>query len=93
VIPEGVLAKAQAQINEVFALLAPYVVALIPAERHKLSKIGEKVDGSKRFDFVFPREEFGSRREKIGYQKEAFYFPIVGNGSLSICNSKGMQNK
>jgi hypothetical protein len=69
------------------------MAALTPAERHKLSKTGEKADGSKRFDFVFPGEEFGSRKEKTGCQKEAFYFPIVENGSLSICNNKGMQNK
>jgi hypothetical protein len=36
------LTQAQTKINEVAALLAPYVVALTPAERHELPKMGEK---------------------------------------------------
>jgi hypothetical protein len=41
-IPSDVLSQAQTKINETAALLAPYIVALTPAERHELPKMGEK---------------------------------------------------
>jgi hypothetical protein len=41
-IPQDVLTQAQTKINEVKTLLAPYIVALTPSERHELPKMGEK---------------------------------------------------
>ncbi|MDR1199533.1 MAG: hypothetical protein LBK94_11095 [Prevotellaceae bacterium] len=41
-IPPEVLAQAQAKINEVNALLAPYILPLTPDERHDLPKMGDK---------------------------------------------------
>jgi hypothetical protein len=41
-IPQEVLTQAQTKINEIATLLAPYVVALTPAERYELPKMGEK---------------------------------------------------
>jgi hypothetical protein len=53
-IPQGVLTQAQTKINEAAALLAPYVVALTPAERHELPKMGEKTISfvEKAYDFA-----------------------------------------
>jgi hypothetical protein len=53
-IPAGVLTQAQTKINEVAALLTPYVVALTPAERHELPKMGEKTISfvEKAYDFA-----------------------------------------
>jgi hypothetical protein len=53
-IPQNVLAQAQTKIDEVKTLLAPYVVALTPAERHELPKMGEKTIGfvEKSYDFA-----------------------------------------
>ncbi|MDR2666765.1 MAG: hypothetical protein LBB34_01440 [Holosporales bacterium] len=41
-VPANVLTQAQAKINAVAILLTTYVVALTPAERHELPKMGEK---------------------------------------------------
>jgi hypothetical protein len=53
-IPQDVLTQAQTKINEAAALLAPYIVALTPAERHELPKMGEKTIGfvEKAYDFA-----------------------------------------
>jgi hypothetical protein len=53
-IPQEVLTQAQAKINEAAALLAPYFVALTPAERHELPKMGEKTISfvEKAYDFA-----------------------------------------
>jgi hypothetical protein len=53
-IPQEVLTQAQTKINEVAVLLAPYVIALTPAERHELSKMGEKTISfvEKAYDFA-----------------------------------------
>jgi hypothetical protein len=40
-IPADVLAQAQTKINEIAALLAPYIVVLTPAERHEFPKMGK----------------------------------------------------
>jgi hypothetical protein len=52
-IPQDILIQAQTKINEVIALLAPYMVALTPVERHELPKMGEKTIGfvEKAYDF------------------------------------------
>jgi hypothetical protein len=53
-IPQDVLTQAQTKINEVKTLLAPYIVALTPSERHELPKMGEKTISfvEKAFDFA-----------------------------------------
>jgi hypothetical protein len=53
-IPSDVLTQAQTKINEVKALLTPYIVALTPAERHELPKMGEKTISfvEKAYDFA-----------------------------------------
>jgi hypothetical protein len=53
-IPQEVLTQAQTKINEVKTLLAPYVVALTPSERHELPKMGEKTISfvEKAYDFA-----------------------------------------
>jgi hypothetical protein len=53
-IPQDVLTQAQTKINEVDAFLVPYVVALTPAERHELPKMGEKTINfvEKAYDFA-----------------------------------------
>ncbi|MDR0645009.1 MAG: hypothetical protein LBG05_08960 [Treponema sp.] len=53
-IPSTVLTQAQTKIDEVKALLAPYMTALTSAERHELPKMGEKTIGfvEKAFDFA-----------------------------------------
>jgi hypothetical protein len=49
-----VLAAAQTKVDEVLTALAPYLLALTPAERRELPKMGEKTIGfmEKAFDFV-----------------------------------------
>jgi hypothetical protein len=53
-IPQDILTQAQTKINEVKTLLAPYIVALTPSERHELPKMGEKTISfvEKAFDFA-----------------------------------------
>jgi hypothetical protein len=54
VIPSTVLTQVQTKINEAAALFAPYLLALTPAERHELPKMGEKTIGfvEKAYDFA-----------------------------------------
>jgi hypothetical protein len=54
VIPSTVLTQAQTKIDEARALLAPYMLALTPAERRELPKMGEKTIGfvEKAYDFA-----------------------------------------
>jgi hypothetical protein len=70
-IPSTVLAAAQTKIDEVLASLGPYLLAITPAERRELPKMGEKTIGfvEKAFDFTrqnpqllpayFSADEFG----------------------------------
>ncbi|MDR0644433.1 MAG: hypothetical protein LBG05_05915, partial [Treponema sp.] len=53
-IPSTVLAQAQVKIDEAKALLAPYMLALTPAERQGIPKMGEKTIGfvEKAYDFA-----------------------------------------
>jgi hypothetical protein len=53
-IPQDVLTQAQSKINEVKTLLASYIVALTPSERHELPKMGEKTISfvEKAYDFA-----------------------------------------
>jgi hypothetical protein len=53
-IPQNVLAEAQAKIQEVLTLLSPYLLALTPAERQGMPKMGEKTIGfvEKAYDFA-----------------------------------------
>jgi hypothetical protein len=53
-IPSTVLAQAQTKIDEVQSLLASYLLALTPAERQELPKMGEKTIGfvEKAYDFA-----------------------------------------
>jgi hypothetical protein len=53
-IPSTVLTEAQTKVQELVALLAPYLLALTPAERRELPKMGEKTIGfvEKAFDFA-----------------------------------------
>jgi hypothetical protein len=53
-IPQDVLAQAWTKINEVKTLLAPYIIALTPSERHELPKMGEKTVSfvEKAYDFA-----------------------------------------
>ncbi|GHU46102.1 hypothetical protein FACS1894190_18160 [Spirochaetia bacterium] len=53
-IPAEVLTQAQTKANELKTLLAPYMLALTPTERHELPKMGEKTIGfvEKAFDFA-----------------------------------------
>jgi hypothetical protein len=53
-IPQEILDQAQTKINEVKTLLAPYIVALTPSERHELPKMGERTISfvEKAFDFA-----------------------------------------
>jgi hypothetical protein len=53
-IPSTILAQAQAKIDEAKTLLAPYLLALTPAERRELPKMGEKTIAfvEKAFDFA-----------------------------------------
>ena len=53
-IPTAVLTQAQSKVDELSALLAPYMLALTPAERRELPKMGEKTIGfvEKAYDFA-----------------------------------------
>ena len=42
IIPQDVVLKATTLMQEVFKTLAPYVVALTPAQRRQLAKSGDK---------------------------------------------------
>jgi hypothetical protein len=48
------MAQAQTKIDEARELLGPYLLALTPAERHELPKMGEKTIGfvEKAYDFA-----------------------------------------
>ncbi|MDR0641077.1 MAG: hypothetical protein LBG07_01290 [Treponema sp.] len=59
-IPQDVLTQAQTKIDGVKALLAPYVVALTPAERHELPKMGEKT-----ISFVEKPYDFAKRNPNL----------------------------
>jgi hypothetical protein len=54
IIPSTVLTQAQTKIDEVKTLLAPYLLALTPTERHELPKMGEKTIAfvEKAYDFA-----------------------------------------
>jgi hypothetical protein len=53
-IPAEVLTQAQTKANELKTLLAPYMLALTPSERHELPKMGEKTISfvAKSYDFA-----------------------------------------
>ncbi|MDR1277829.1 MAG: hypothetical protein LBK02_03680 [Treponema sp.] len=53
-IPAAVLAEAQARIDEAKTLLAPFMLALTPAERQELPKMSEKTISfvEKAYDFA-----------------------------------------
>jgi hypothetical protein len=53
-IPSTILTQAQAKIDEAKTLLAPYLLALTPAERHELPKMGDKTLAfvEKAYDFA-----------------------------------------
>jgi hypothetical protein len=53
-IPSTVLTQTQAKIDEAKTLLAPYILALTPAERRELPKMGEKTIAfvEKAYDFA-----------------------------------------
>jgi hypothetical protein len=53
-IPSTALTQAQTKIDEARALLTPYLLALTPAERRELPKMGEKPIGfvEKAYDFA-----------------------------------------
>jgi hypothetical protein len=53
-IPSTVLTQAQTKIDEAAALLAPYLLALTPAERREVPKMGEKTISfvEKAYDFA-----------------------------------------
>jgi hypothetical protein len=53
-IPANILAEAQSHIDATNALLKPFVIALTPAERHDVLKMGDKTLSfvEKAFDFV-----------------------------------------
>jgi hypothetical protein len=53
-IPQEILTQAQAKIDEVKALLASYMIAITPVERHELPKMGEKTISfvEKAYDFA-----------------------------------------
>ncbi|MDR1341614.1 MAG: hypothetical protein LBK58_16425, partial [Prevotellaceae bacterium] len=58
-IPPGVLAQAQTQINALNTLLAPYLLPLTPDERHDLPKMGDKtlsfVEKAKDYAHQYPQ--------------------------------------
>jgi hypothetical protein len=53
-IPQDILNQAQARIQEVLTLLAPYILALTPSERQGMPKMGEKTISfvEKAYDFA-----------------------------------------
>jgi hypothetical protein len=53
-IPSTILTQAQTKIDEAKTLLAPYLLALTPAERRELPKMGEKTIAfvEKAYDFA-----------------------------------------
>ncbi|MDR2632331.1 MAG: hypothetical protein LBC51_01735 [Treponema sp.] len=53
-IPSTVLTQAQTKVDEAKTLLAPYLLALTPAERQGMPKMGEKTIGfvEKAYDFA-----------------------------------------
>jgi hypothetical protein len=59
-IPQEVLTQVQTKINEAAALLIPYIVALTPAERHELPKMGEKT-----ISFVEKAHDFAKQNPKL----------------------------
>jgi hypothetical protein len=59
-IPTAVLAKAQKGIDEILSSLKPYLVALTPAERHGLPKMGQKT-----LIFVEKSHDYAKRNPNI----------------------------
>jgi hypothetical protein len=55
-IPSTVLTQAQTKIDEARALLAPYMLALTPAERQGMPKMGEKTIGFVEKTYNFARQ-------------------------------------
>jgi hypothetical protein len=60
VIPQEILTQVQTKINEAAALLAPFMIALTPAERHELPKMGEKT-----INFVEKAYDFAKQNPKL----------------------------
>ncbi|GHU27101.1 hypothetical protein FACS1894172_03460 [Spirochaetia bacterium] len=55
-IPTEVLTQAQTKVDELKTLLAPYILALTPSERHKLPKMGEKTIGFVEKSYNFAKQ-------------------------------------
>jgi hypothetical protein len=55
-VPQEILAQAWTKITEVKTLLAPYIVALTPSERHELPKMGRETIGFVKEAFDFARQ-------------------------------------
>jgi hypothetical protein len=59
-IPSEVLSEAQTKVDDALALLSPYILALTPAERHELPKMGTKTLG-----FVEKAYEFAQKNPEL----------------------------
>jgi len=59
-IPENILAQAEAKIVEAANMLRPYMLALTPAERHELPKMGPKT-----LNFVEKSHEFAHKNPTL----------------------------
>jgi hypothetical protein len=55
-IPQDILTQAQIKINEVKTLLAPYLLALTPAERQGMPKMGKKTIGFVKITYDFAKQ-------------------------------------
>jgi len=64
-IPAETLAQAQMKADEILALLQPYLLALTPAERHEIPKLG-----AKRLSFV---EKAFELAQQNGVLRPAFF--------------------
>jgi hypothetical protein len=59
-IPQDVLTQAQTKIQEVLTLLTPYLLALTPAERQGMPKMGEKT-----ISFVEKAHDFAQQNPNL----------------------------
>jgi len=85
-IPENILAQAQAKIVEAANLLQPYLLALTPAERHELPKMGPKT-----LNFVEKSHEYAHENPTLVppyLQMEAFDVDFADAHGLWTLNNR-----
>jgi hypothetical protein len=85
-IPSTVLSQAQTKIDEIKELLAPYMLALTPAERQTIPKMGEKTLGFVEKSYDFARQNLPLVPSYLNLDAFGVDFSDA-HGLWTLCNS------